>query len=99
MSTAGVLVLLSAVAVLCGAAVVVAGCLLCWHSFSRLLPVQDLEARVMRLQALSEALEAQVAKLRTSKAGRISNAKRAQLPEMTQDEYDGLTDDEKALFQ
>lgn len=100
MGAGSIVVLLSGVACLFAAAVVAAGALLVWYGISRLQPVHELEARTIRLQALVDALEGQVNKLRTSKAGRISNAKRATeaASEPIPPEYEGLTEEEISLF-
>jgi hypothetical protein len=95
----GVVVLVACVLVLCVAAVEVAVGLFLWHAVSQLQPIEDLESRLARNNALCEALEAQVTKLRTSKAGRVSNAKRQPPPEPEDEMYEGLTEEERALFQ
>jgi len=74
----------------------------------RITAAGDLLARVMDLESEVNALDRQVAKLRTSKAGTVSNRKReaaaAAPPPPAQDEDEdpflaGLTPEERALFQ
>jgi hypothetical protein len=100
MDALAVTLLISSVLLLCIGGVETAIGLFLWYAISRLQPIEDLEARLMRNNALCEALEAQVAKLRTSKAGRISNSKRQQQEEQEAEDpmLAGLSEEDKALF-
>lgn len=101
METGSVIIVIGAVAVLCGVAVLVASTLFLAATVQKIRPSAELQQRIMAAETLVSALDAQVTKLRTQKAGRISNAKRVLREEQPEEdtEFDGLSADERALFQ
>jgi len=86
--------------ILVGFAIVQIGAsLLVLWSLKTLRPEQFLRADILTLQGNVDALEAQVTKLRTRKAGERSAARKAQNHQETEDpELEGLSEDERALF-
>lgn len=75
-----------------------------YWSIRQFLPLHQVSAQLAMMESNFHSLNAQVNKLRTSKAGSISNAKRRQAEEQQAQEEDedpllaGLAPEDRALF-
>jgi len=98
MQTGTVVVLIATITLLFTSAIQIGASLLLLWSLKTLRPEQFLRADILTLQTTVDALEMQVTKLRTRKAGQRSAEKKQQAEEQERDELDGLTEDERALF-
>lgn len=101
--TIGTAAVLMTAVILVGFAVLqIAGSLLILWSLKTLRPEQHLRADILTLQGTVDALEHQVTKLRTRKAGATSakrrNEEAVQEEEPLPREFEGLTEEDIALF-
>jgi len=71
-----------------------------WYQLRNFLPIAAVQSRLSSMEMEITSLSGQVTKLRTSKAGLISNARRKEAAQAQDEEDDtpGLNEEEKALF-
>lgn len=102
MSPGSIVVLVGSVTLVFGTAITVLCSLALLWAYSKLRPVETLQAEISGQRAMIETLEAQVIRLRTQKAGLRSAQKKADMAPPPEEEDDpllaGLTPEEKAMF-
>lgn len=101
MTPESVLLLVSSVVLIGFAVLILATSAALYWSIRQFLPIHAFHARLSLIQAEQQSLSAQVTKLRTSKAGTRSSEKKKQAAEDDDENplFDGLTQEDRALFQ